>query len=198
MTRPSIAVLMVDAGRHQQISLAVARCLSEVPGVRLHVLSHTAKVRVRWSRSVQTFRVEPTVDDTEWIEVVERLVEEQAIDALLAVSEPGIRFLAKHRLRLQGVATVAPGPSLVSFDLAVNKARYSRFLEERGFWVPATVHVSPSEIADGTIRDRLDTLQGPLLLKPARMGGGAGIQRFASAAQVATHLPTRRTTASPR
>jgi predicted ATP-grasp superfamily ATP-dependent carboligase len=124
------------------------------PGTRLHVLSHTPDVPVRWSRHKATFHHERIDDDEAWLAAIERLAA-QGIDVLLAVAEPGMRLLAKHRSRLEGLAAVAPGPSVDAFDIAVNKARYTALLEERGFLVPRTVNVRASEIADGTFGEQI-------------------------------------------
>ena len=169
-----LSVLLIDG--ESPFALAVARCLHAASGVRLHVLSNSRYVPMRFSRHCATFRVWRGHDKpgADW-ELVQ-LAQDVRADLCLAAGLPAIRFLAQQAGRLP--IRVAPLPHLHHLDVAADKWAFASFLKRAGLPHPATILASTSCTRDGAFLEHLGALEFPVLLKPREGSNGIGIERF--------------------
>ncbi len=112
----------------------------------------------------------------DYLQDVIQIVKNEAIDLILPASEMGFKFVSKFRDELVKYCPLAALPSHDSLDIAFDKGKLGKFLQEQKIHTPKTVFVS-------------DFLQGiklnyPILFKPVVGSGGKGIQKFNSSEEI--------------
>jgi predicted ATP-grasp superfamily ATP-dependent carboligase len=178
------SVLMVDG--NDNVGLFTARCLGQMPGLRLHVLSDRNSSPLRWSRHTVSFRAQDMDTDTQRFDAIQQAVEQHRPDILLATREAAIRFFAGHRDSLIGLAALAPTPPPAMFDTAVDKWKLANLLSGCDIPGPPTL----LHTANGAFEDQLSAFEFPVLIKPRLGSFGQGIQRFETAPALLDHLRT--------
>ena len=179
----TLSVLILDCDGHH--SQSVASCLGQVPGLKLHVLSNRSWVAVRFSRYATTFGHYPAFAGDELrLNHIHRAIIRSRADALLAVTEPDVRFLGYYRESLQNETAIASVVAPKLLDMVANKYALNLFLAKCCLPNPRTVLFT--SLAD--VEKSLNQLRFPLLLKPIVGGGGIGIKRFNTAPELLSSL----------
>ena len=168
-----ISVLIIDG--ETNVALPVARCLSQVPNLKLNVISDNPWVHIRFSRCKLSHRVQmPGNNDEKRLDAIRQTITQTNDDIILPVSEPAIRFVSKHYEVLKGIAAIPLTPKLDVFDIAVNKWLLADFMVKQGIPCPHTVLYT----ADEEFVQNLHKLSFPVLLKPTQGSDGRNIQYF--------------------
>ncbi|MBA2277964.1 MAG: ATP-grasp domain-containing protein [Chloroflexia bacterium] len=169
----AISVLVIDG--EQWLALLVARCLAQVPNVRIHVLSEAARAPLRVSRHRRSYRVARTRHDpARRLEVIHETARQTGADVLLPVTEEAILFAATHAADLRRRAALVPLPSPAVLSSTIDKWAFAQVAERHDLPIPATIRYTP----DATFESALLVLPFPVLVKPMRGEGGKGIARF--------------------
>ena len=169
----NLSVLMLDG--ESNLALSVARCLAQIPNLKLHVLSKTSWVPTYFSRHRSSFCVQQIGDnDEQQLEVICHAIKRTHATVLLPLTEPSIRFVSAHRAALTNLVIIPPTPEIGPFDIVDNKWLLADFLARNDIPNPRTVLYT----ADETFEKNLSELSFPVLLKPTRGSSGANIQYF--------------------
>lgn len=169
----NLSVLMLDG--ESNLALSVARCLAQIPNLKLHVLSKTSWVPMCFSRHRSSFCVQQMGDnDEQQLEVICHAIKRTNATVLLPLTEPSIRFVSAHRAALTNLVIIPPTPEIGPFDIVVNKWLLADFLAKHDIPNPRTVLYT----ADETFEKNLRELSFPVLLKPTRGSSGVNIQYF--------------------
>ena len=166
------------------LSLRVMRCLAQVPGFEVHVLSSDRRDISRFSRFCKSFHMsDPAGDEEDLLETIGKVARKVRASVLLPVTQPGISFAVRHVRALRRIAPVAglPGPEVL--DIAKDKWKLAQLMQERGIPTPATL----SGTKDGDWR-RLEVLPFPVLAKPVEGFNGSGIREFSDPASLTAFL----------
>ena len=166
-----ISVLIPDADEQ----FKVACCLAVSRQAVVHGLSrHPAPLQThsRFFTSFEEYKGEFSVMN--WLSRIGEMVEERRIDVVLPIAQSAIKTLSEHQQALSWAAKLSQLPNPHTFDIATNKAKLADFLAFYGIPHPPTVVVTTGTPA----RDRLSTLEFPVLAKPPLSTGGFGIRRF--------------------
>jgi predicted ATP-grasp superfamily ATP-dependent carboligase len=99
----------------------------------------------------------------------------QGIALLLPNDGPAVRFVAANRAALNAFVATTLVPSVEAMELATDKGRLTRFLQERGIPCPRTLHAGGDEVR----ARNFDGLRFPVLAKATNLAGGEGIHRCA-------------------
>jgi D-aspartate ligase len=165
----SLSVLVL--GAHNDLSIPVMRCLAEVPGVAIHVLSVLRWVPSRFSRHLASFQVLDIGKGTDrQLEIVRDAVRHRGIDVMLPVAEGAIRFVASRREAFRFCA-VTPTPELQPFDVVRNKWGLAQFAADHKIPAPCTSLLQAESDLDRLAID----LKFPVLCKPIDASNGSGI-----------------------
>jgi carbamoyl-phosphate synthase large subunit len=123
--------------------------------------------------------VVPPANDPSWAEEVGRTVRRFDADAVVPLVDEELRRVSDLSDALPGeVAVVAPRREVI--DVALDKFRASRYLDDRGHTVPETW------LATGA--DSIDRTRYPLQVKPRAGRGSRGVERVDSPAELAAYL----------
>ncbi len=174
MTSNDLSVLMIDG--ESKLSLFVARCLAQVPHLRLHVLSEDPWAPLRFSRHKSSCRrIPPAETDAQWLDAIVQTVEQTSGDIILPVGKTATRFVSLHRQQLATLGALVPTPDCDTFDTVIDKWSFAQFSARHGLPSPDTILFTD----DANFRHKLDELAFPVLLKPTGdKGGGQGIRYF--------------------
>jgi predicted ATP-grasp superfamily ATP-dependent carboligase len=166
-----ISVLIPDADVH----LPVVRCLGASKRAVVHGFAlHPAPFLEHSSFLASFEQFEDDFNVKRWLNRIDEIIAERQIDVVLPISEFATRTLSEHRQALHWAAKLPPLPNPHSFDIATNKAKLADFLDSCGIPHPPTVVVTAGIPA----RDRLSTLEFPVLAKVPFSSGGVGTRRF--------------------
>lgn len=168
-TMEPLSVLIPD-GEHDT-SYKVVTCLSQIPKIRIHVISTAASTRTRYSRFCSSFALRRGTSEEDWFNQIRDVVTRKNVNVILPVSEPGTRFACVRRESLLEFAALPLLPELRSFDIARDKGSLAQFLYEHNLPLPKT------KPALHTFDDPATTF--PALIKPRHSYGGLGIKRVA-------------------
>ncbi|MDX2457717.1 MAG: ATP-grasp domain-containing protein [Gammaproteobacteria bacterium] len=172
-----IDVLIPDG--ESVFSLAVLHGLSQADEkFRVHLISQNRCSPVRFSRYIESFTLCPEEDEAR-LHCILRAIRERGIDILLPVHELGLKFVVKHKTRLESLVRIPPIADADSFALVSDKGRLAHFLEAHNLASPCTLrYIPPHDVPD------LTALQFPALIKPAEGANGRGIKRFETASSL--------------
>lgn len=170
----NLSVLIPDG--ESNFALFVARCLAQIPNLRLHILSSDPWAPLRFSRYRITYSCNRQIRDKDerYLDSIRQSVKQTGAQILLPVDEPTVRFMAARPEAVTELAAVTPLPSLETFDTVSNKWRLVNFMQANGLPSPPTVLYT----ADENFEQNLQELSFPVLAKPTRGCGGEGIQRY--------------------
>jgi predicted ATP-grasp superfamily ATP-dependent carboligase len=175
-------VLLLDG--ESPYALAVARCLSFAPAVKLDVLSSRKWAPLRFSRGVSSF-----VESSGW-ETREAAAQSAALasaaraDLWLATAESAIGFLVRERQRLPVPHTGVPPRQ--GLEIGRDKWQLKCFLDWAALPHPATELCTQGA---GSL-ERLAALRFPVLIKPRFGGNGAGIRKVADITELIEYVRT--------
>lgn len=181
-----LSVLIPDG--EEILALHVARCLAQIKGVKLYILSGTPQTWCRFSRHRQLYKFEPIgADLEERVEIIAEMARRHHIDVLLPVSDEGIEFVATKYPALSRITAISPVPNIHTLRLARNKWTLHEFAVKQQLPVPPAVLVTFTS----AFYARLADLEFPVLLKPTSEGGGKGIKRFDDLPALKKYLETQ-------
>ena len=174
--RHSFSVLVLDLDDNPQITLSVIRALGMVPGVEIHLVSKDRRSPARFSRWCRSFQhtASPT-DETAVLAMLEKSITQKHIDVVLPVAEIAIYLCSRNLATLSALCAVTPVPTVPSFEIAVDKWQFTKYLMNNGIPCPHSIHIeSPDDLERAQ-----SLLRFPVLLKPTRGQGGYGIEFYA-------------------
>jgi predicted ATP-grasp superfamily ATP-dependent carboligase len=167
------SVLIPDG--ESDFALSVLRCLSQITGLSLYVLSNDPCARIRFSRHVtQFFSQGRGEDDEERLAAIRHVVKQTRADVILPVDQRTIRLLSVQGGTMSQLTAVAPISVTEAFDIAANKWLLAEFLKKSAIPCPPTILYQ----ADQGFDQRLSTIPFPVLIKPVHGKAGQGIKLF--------------------
>lgn len=177
----SPAVLVTDG--EERASLAAVRSLGRA-GYEVGVAARAPRCLAGASRhAARTWCApDPLTEPSAYVEALRGIVREAAIDVLLPMTEASLLAVLPRRDRLDGVEV--PFPPFDRFRAITDKARVVAEARELGIAAPRQVIL---EGPDPGYRGTVETLDFPVVLKPARSIGEAGqVQRKVGVVHVDT------------
>jgi predicted ATP-grasp superfamily ATP-dependent carboligase len=162
------SVLLLDGGT--SYAWGVVRCLAEDRNIRIHLLSRSVRIPLRYSRLIASFSLWGGVFAPSAVEDARQHAKRVNADLVLAADEGPIAFLAAHGSSLGTPSMLVPAPR--QFDVAQDKWELARFLNANGLPHPPTTTYGGDEAG------RRCAVPFPVLIKPRLGGYGAGIRRF--------------------
>ena len=184
MSLNKISVLMLDG--EDELSLLVARCLGDVAGWKLHVLSTLPHAPLRYSRHVTSYHYRSIHCPQERIEAIREILQRTQADVLLPVWK-ALPFVAVHYPALSALAPITPTPTLELFNIALNKWAMAQFFVQHQIPQPPTVLWTGEEACKQALR----AASFPVLLKPVQGTAGRGIEQFDDAPRLMDFLTAR-------
>jgi predicted ATP-grasp superfamily ATP-dependent carboligase len=168
-----ISVLIPDGESNH--ALIVARCLAQVPDLKVHVLSEVPWAPLRFSRRRSSYQVKPReTNRDQYLTVIRNAIKKTKADIILPVDEKAILLASSFSEDLAAIASTVPIPSIETFQMATDKWMLAEFMNRKQIPTPETILYT----ADETFDQHLDDLHFPVLAKPARGDGGKGIASF--------------------
>ncbi|MEJ2162328.1 MAG: ATP-grasp domain-containing protein, partial [Robiginitalea sp.] len=170
----TVSILIPDGESY--IMLGVLRCLSDVKGIRLFVISNNRNTAMRYSRHITSFiycTKSASVD--EWFNLINKLVKKHDIDVILPVFENASQAFLRHRDMFCCDKLLLLPETLDALEVARDKWLLSQHLEKQDLDGPGTFRIT--EFLNH--RSSKAEFYFPLLLKPtAETGDGKGIIKF--------------------
>ena len=169
-----IAILIPD-GEHALLARHVKNCFSEIPGVKLHIMSNQRDKAIRFSRYIASFSYYPKPEDEmEWITNINKEVERHRIDIVMPVYDESIRTLLKYENEnITLYKKLVPLSPIKMFVIANNKALLAKHLEQYQIAAPKSFNVNLHDFTG------IEEGNFPILVKPVLgIGGGTGIEIF--------------------
>lgn len=168
-----ISVLIPDDC--QDFSLRVAACLSQVPGVDLHIMCRNKYTSTRFSRFCSSFHWSQYDDNEQHrLEEIADVVKQAGIQVILPASLEGVDFASRWQEELRQLTAVAFVPPRDTFTAMINKELFAKTLKNHGIPHPETIPVASGEQFEQQLAD----FTFPALIKPTFGAGGLGIQVF--------------------
>ncbi len=174
----SFSILIPDG--ESPLTISVVRCLSEVPGIKINILSRNRFSLVRFSRYINSFHYENTTDEDLKIDSIKRIVKATNSDIILPVDVPTIKLLTTHKNKI-GNSVLLPDSDALT--IASDKWLLSKFLSENKLPQPATIFF---QNLNGL--DELSEMEFPVLVKPTKGLFGRGIKLFSNPTELKDHL----------
>ena len=173
MAAPLRATVLVTDGA-QRASLATVRSLGKA-GCTVHVVSASGKSLAGASRYATAEHVvtDPLQSDVAFADDLQRIASRIDADLIIPIAEPSVLALLPRR-EIFGPARI-PFVEANSFARIADKAEVLAAAADVGIAVPAQ-HVVPDASAARTLT--LDTLQYPIVVKPARSVAGNARSRI--------------------
>ncbi|WP_241126450.1 ATP-grasp domain-containing protein [Cognataquiflexum nitidum] len=184
MRKPSefYSVLIPDG--EKAILLKVIYCMSHRSDIRLYVMSTIKDLPLNYSRYIYRFLHCPKKNnELDWINEINKVVEENQIDVIMPIWEKSIRKLIKNKSQLNSNKLV-PLPAFSDFLVAGSKDLLAEHLHEIGILGPKTVPLSMELVLD---KEKLK-LDFPVLAKPLKSGNGQGIIKFENKEALVSHF----------
>ena len=171
MENHDLSVLILDG--ESDLSLYVARCLGQIPGLKVHALSTIPLSPLRFSRYLSSFHFIKPNSSQERLDSIDRAISSTQADIILPVAD-AMRFVSAHYNDIATLSPVAPTPELALFDQVVDKWSLTQFLIDHQLPVPATI------LYDGgkDFKHQLNELASPFILKLTKGSAGQDIYAF--------------------
>ena len=172
MHKKKISILIPDG--EGPVLMIVLNCLSEVKGLKIHVMSDDNDIPMKHSKKVSKFFYRPKTDsDSDYINNINDIVKHHSIDLIMPIFEDGIRIITKHKNLITDTTKLALLPSYTDFKKAINKGTLTNFLKELNLPYPK------SQIVKTDLKFDISKVNYPVLIKPVESaGGGNGIKVF--------------------
>jgi len=184
MEQHQLSVLILDG--ESDLSLSVARCLGQIPGVTIHALSTQKIAPIRFSRYISSFRFVEPGNTQGRINIIQNTVHSTRADIILPVAG-AMRFASKQYSELAAFSPVTPTPSLELFDQVVDKWTLTQFMIDYQIPIPETILLDDAE----DLEDRISALTTPLILKLTRGSAGQDIFAFDDPAALVAFLNSK-------
>ncbi|MCF7568620.1 ATP-grasp domain-containing protein [Sabulilitoribacter arenilitoris] len=167
----NISVLIPDG--EAPVLMIVLNCLSEVRGIKIHVMSDDNEIPMKHSNKVHKFSFYPKTTNTDFINHINKEVDKYNIDVIMPIFEDAIRVILEHKDLISSINKLALLPSYENFNTANNKGLLNKHLAENNLPFPKT------QMIDKGVDFDIKTVDFPVLVKPAEgIGGGNGIDVF--------------------
>lgn len=172
-SRDNFSVLIPDGESGHAIP--VLRCLSQIKGIIVYVLSNNPWISTRFSRYSNQFFSQPKgTGDEERLLAIHDIVKKTKVDVILPVDQQTIRLLSVHGRTLSHLTAIAPVPETNAFDISTNKWLFAEWLKKNDLPFPPTILYQ----TDKGFEQRLSAIPFPALIKPAQGHSGDGIEYF--------------------
>ena len=169
----SLPVLIPDDD--QERLLPVATCLSQVPGISLHVISECKYSPIRFSRYCASFQhCQYGGNEALWLEQIAQSVKRTGAKVIMPISTEGIEFASRFQTELKQLAALTFVPQRDAFEITINKHLFAQTLHAHSIPHPRTLLIK----LDDAFEAQLAHFSFPVLIKPTFGGGGAGIHVF--------------------
>lgn len=171
--KDNFSVLIPDG--ESGFSLSVLRCLSQITGLRTHILSTNAWALPRFSRHRRYFFTQTSgMGEQERLEAICHTAKRTKVDVILPVDQQTIRLLSVHGRALSQITTIAPVPDTVAFDIVMNKWLLAEWLKKEDIPCPATILYQNNK----EFEQCLHAMIFPVLVKPTKGADGQGVVIF--------------------
>lgn len=180
---PTFSVLIPDG--ESPYALNVSRCLGQVKGISIYILSNNYWEPVRLSKHVVNYFTFPASEGNQGrYNAAIELIKKMKIDVVLPIDEPSIRYFSANSQSIKALTSMVSLPEIGSFDIAINKWLLANWLEQKHFPTPTTIlQKSGSEFVEN-----LSNICFPALIKPLGGVGGRGIILFNAASDLLNYF----------
>jgi len=163
-------VLIPDGEKN--FSAPVITCLSQVPGLKVHIVSERHLAPSRFSRHIRNYHfIQSIQDPKEWVERICTIAINTGVDVILPVDQPAIRAFSQYQDSIPNPIRVAPLPQLEPFDIAADKWKLAGHLMKNDLPTPSTILYQDNDLFE----EELFSIPFPVLTKPVDGNGGHGI-----------------------
>lgn len=168
----NFSVLIPDG--EAPVLMIVLNCLSEIKGIKIHVMSNDKNIPFKHSKNVHKFSYYPKPDSqTDFIDNINEEVDKHDIDLILPIFEDAIRLILKNINLICSIDKLALLPSIDDFNIANNKSLLNKHLEKSNLPFPK------SQIIKKNIDFNINKIKYPIIVKPVEgIGGGSGVYVF--------------------
>lgn len=126
----NLSILIPDG--ESNFTIFVARCLAQIPGLQLHILSSDPWDPLRFSRYRHIFLNRAAdLAAEQYVDVVCQAAQQTNAAIILPVSEEAIGLFSTYRDAFADVTTLAPLPTGETFKIAVNKWLLAEFIKKK-------------------------------------------------------------------
>lgn len=183
MKNDYFSVLIPDG--ESEFAILVLRSLSEIPNVKVNILSSEPWSMIRFSKHRARYLSHSAKEGSEEkLEAIKNAVRETKSDIVLPVDVPTIRLIAENRAKFASIAALPPTATPETIDLAVDKGRLTRLLMNHDIPAPATIFCEDGDLIDQDI----SRLTFPVLVKLTEGTGGRGIELCNNISELNTYL----------
>ena len=165
-------------------ALSVINCLAEQSDIHLFVLSNKKRTATKFSRYTYYYKFYPKADDTSWVNIINKEIQDNNIDIVVPVAEEEIGFFIKNIKLISSKAKVISLPNWTSFDIAINKRKLGDFSVENNIPYPNSLFIKDLD----SLVNNNDVVNFPVLLKPLKQKGGDGIIKFNSKVNLQSYI----------
>jgi D-aspartate ligase len=169
--KKNFSVLIPDG--ESPLTLSVVRCLSEVRGLKINILSKNRYAPVRFSRYIKNYLYHDSSNTLDHLSTIDKMVRRTKSDIVLPIDQPMIELLSYHKKELSELTFLAPLPQADVFNITSNKWLLADFLKQNGIPHPQTILYED----EGKL-DLIEELSFPVLIKPIKGFNGKGIKIF--------------------
>jgi len=157
------------------IMQSIVNGLAQVKGIKIYVMSNKDHIPVKYSRYVHKFSFyAKTDDDFDWIENINKEIEENDIDLVMPIWDVGIKILIEHKDKIPFKNKLVLLSSLNDFNTARDKGLLAAHLEANNIPGPKSVRVESINQLD-----KVESINFPMLIKPVQgFAGGDRIRLF--------------------
>ncbi|WP_053992362.1 ATP-grasp domain-containing protein [Mangrovimonas sp. TPBH4] len=175
-----ISVLIPDGESHMLIY--VVNCLAQHNEVKIHIMSDRKWLPMRFSNYIYHYSFYPKLEyGEEWINNINRELQEHNIDVVMPIFEHGIRTMITYRDRLIDAKVLGLLPKLRDFNTAINKNLLSKLLTIHNMPLPKSLYVN----GKGYPKE----LKYPVIIKPVEgFGGGQGVNLLVNETELKLYL----------
>lgn len=178
-----LEILIPDG--ESEFAISVLRCLSQAPGIRVHVLSSEMVSMIRFSKHHAGYFSHKAEEGSEAkLQVIQTTAKKTGADIILPVDIPAIRQIGVNRDKFESWVTLSLTPSLESMNLAEDKGRLTRFLMDHDIPSPKTVFLEDGNFSEQALTE----LTFPVLAKPVSGRGGSGIRLCQDVSELRQYL----------
>lgn len=172
-------------------TVKILRCLSQARELTVHILSTSRSPSVRFSRYCAHLHHHSSQNDDDWIDAIERIVQQWKIDVLLPVTLRGVQLISQRREAISKITAIPPIPKFELLEQVRNKWWLYKFAKQKGLPVIPSVFVGKRrELISDSLN--LDSIEFPALLKPTSLRSGLGIVKVGSSFDLNRALKNKR------
>ena len=165
------SILIPDG--EDELALRVLRCLAEVKGFRVSILSSKRRAPIRYSRYHHRYITHTAADfDCDRIDAIKEAALQVNADTILPAGLRGIRFAAEHFSEISSIARLPPMPAPQLLNAFADKLLFSELLEREQIPYPKILRPQGGKIDQYS----LASITFPVLVKPRNLDAGKGIQ----------------------